>query len=203
MFLAVEATALLPLPPERFELATWSRPKVSPDCHVKAAGVLYSVPWRLIGRHVDARVTATTVEVFVDGRLVKTHRRIAKGRQTDWADYPPEKVAFFMRTPTWCRRRASELGAHVTVVVAELLTDNALHHLRAAQGVIGLADRHGADRLDDACRRALDVGDPTYRTIKGILTTAPSDPTPLAAVSTPAHLHGAARLFNPDHEAVS
>jgi len=142
--------------------------------------------------------------VFVDARLVKTHRRIAKGRQTDWGDYPPEKVAFFMRTPAWCRRRAGELGAHIGVVVTELLTDGALHHLRAAQGVIGLAERHGVDRLDDACRRALEAGDPTYRTIKGILATAaPSDPVQAAAASTPAHLHGAARLFNPDHQAVS
>jgi transposase len=204
VFLAVEAPALRPLPPERFELAAWSRPKVSPDCHVKVAGALYSVPWRLIGRRVDARVTAATVEVFVDARLVKTHRRITRGRQTDWADYPPEKVAFFMRTPAWCRRRAGELGAHVAVVVGELLIDSALHHLRAAQGVIGLAERHDIDRLDDACRRALEVGDPTYRTIKGILTTATtSEPVQLAAASTPAHLHGAARLFNPDREAVS
>jgi hypothetical protein len=204
VFVAVEAPVLRPLPPERFELAAWSRPKVSPDCHVKVAGALYSVPWRLIGRRVDARVTATTVEVFVDARLVKTHRRITRGRQTDWADYPPEKVAFFMRTPAWCRRRAGELGDHVAVVVGELLTDSALHHLRAAQGVIGLAERHGVDRLDDACRRALEVGDPTYRTIKGILTTAvPDEPVQLAAASTPAHLHGPARLFNPDREAVS
>jgi len=203
VFLAVEAPAMRALPPERFELAVWSTPKVSPDCHVKVAGALYSVPWRLIGRRVDARTTAATVEVFVDAYLVKTHRRIAKGRQTDWGDYPPEKVAFFMRTPVWCRRRAGELGVHVAVVVGELLTDGALHHLRAAQGVIGLADRHGVDRLDDACRRALEVGDPTYRTIKGILTTTLVEPVQLAAASTPAHLHGPSRLFNPDREAAS
>jgi hypothetical protein len=35
--------------------------------------------------------------------------------------------------------------------------------------VIGLAERHGADRLDAACRRAIDVSDPTYRTVDGIL----------------------------------
>jgi hypothetical protein len=167
------------------------------------AGALYSVPWRLIGRRVDARLTAVAVEVFVDARLVKTHRRIAKGRQTDWGDYPPDKVAFFMRTPVWCRRRAGELGPHVAVVITDLLADGALRHLRAAQGVIGLAERHPIDRLDDACRRALEVSDPTYRTIKGILATTIVEPVQSAAASTPAHLHGAARLFNPDREAAS
>jgi hypothetical protein len=38
-----------------FELATWSRPKVGPDCHIKVGKALYSVPWRFIGRQVDTR----------------------------------------------------------------------------------------------------------------------------------------------------
>ena len=75
-----------------------------------------------------------------------------------------------MRTPTWCRRRAAELGPSVLEVVLGLLEDGALHHLRAAQGVLGLAERHGDVRLNLACRRAIDVGDPGYRTVKGILT---------------------------------
>ena len=43
------------------------RPKVGPDCHIKVGQALYSVPWRFIGRHVDAREGDRTVEVFVDG----------------------------------------------------------------------------------------------------------------------------------------
>ncbi|MGH3182069.1 MAG: Mu transposase domain-containing protein, partial [Streptosporangiaceae bacterium] len=187
------------LPAERFELASWSSPKVGPDCHVKVGRALYSVPWRHIGTRVDARETDRVVEVFVGTALVKTHPRIEKGRQTDWDDYPPEKVAFFMRTPVWCRHKAAELGTHVGVVVADLLTDGALHHLRAAQGIIGLADKHGADRLDLACARAIEVGDPTYRTIKGILAAGteadgagPAEPASCA----PAHLHGPTSLFD-------
>ena len=49
------------------------------------------------------------------------------------------------------------------------MRDNAIHHLRSAQGVLGLRDKYGCDRLDAACARALAVGDPAYRTIKGIL----------------------------------
>ena len=51
------------------------------------------------------------------------------------------------------------------------MADNAIHHLRAAQGVLGLRDKHGCERLEAACARALAVGDPAYRTIKGILAT--------------------------------
>jgi hypothetical protein len=84
-----------------------------------------------------------------------------------------------MRGPTWCRRRADEIGAATTAVIADLLRDNALFRLRAAQGVLGLADRHGADRLERACAKAIAVDDPTYRTIKGILAVRrEADPPP-------------------------
>ena len=47
---------------------------------------------------------------------------------------------------------------------------NALHRLRAAQGVLASAPTNTATpRLEAACARAIAVGDPTYRTIKGIL----------------------------------
>lgn len=44
-----------------------------------------------------------------------------------------------------------------------------MFRLRAAQGALGLADKHGLARLEKACARAIEVGDPTYRTVKGIL----------------------------------
>lgn len=203
IFDAEEAGALLALPAVSFELATWSTPKVGPDIHVKVGKALYSVPWAHIGRRLDARAGVRTVELYLDGKLIKTHVRIERGRQTDPADYPPEKVAFMMRTPAWCRRRAGDLGADVAEVVATLMEVNALYRLRQAQGVVGLADTYSPERLNAACARAIRVGDPTYKTVKGILVAGtehdddgdgPSDGASMA-VSAPAHLHGPARLF--------
>jgi transposase len=195
VFRATEAACLLPLPAREYEPAAWSRPKVAPDAHVAVEGALYSVPWTLIGRQLDARASARHVALYLEGELVKTHARVAKGRRaTDWADYPPEKVAFLQRTPAWCRRRAGELGEAVAEVAAALLAGGALHHLRAVQGVIGLAERHGPERLEAACARALAAGDPSYRTIKGILLAGLEGAPLLEAPpprAVPAFLHGA------------
>jgi hypothetical protein len=70
--------------------------------------------------------------------------------------------------------------------------------------VLGLADRYGAARLDAACRRAIEVGDPSYRTVRGILKAGAEHDSQQVAVTpiAPAHLHGPDRLFNPDREAV-
>ena len=48
------------------------------------------------------------VQFFIGGKLVKTHPRKPRGKQTDFADYPPEKIAFHMRTPAWCRKQAAD-----------------------------------------------------------------------------------------------
>ncbi|HEY3088276.1 MAG TPA: hypothetical protein VGJ59_09455 [Jatrophihabitantaceae bacterium] len=64
-------------------------------------------------------------------------------------------------------------------MVAELLQVNALFRLRAAPGVLGVADQYGPERLEAACGKAVLVGDATYRTIKGILAAAAeTDPPP-------------------------
>lgn len=103
-----------------------------------------------------------------------------------------------MRTRSWCRRRATEIGPAATAVISELLAENALFRLRAAQGVLGLAERHDPARLEAACVKATAAEDPSYRTIKGILaagteTTATARAT--GDASAPAHLHGPDQLF--------
>ncbi len=135
----------------------------------------------------------------LDAKLIKTHVPVERGRQTDVADYPPEKVALFMATPAWCRRQADQLGESVAELVGVLMEVNALYRLRQAQGVVRLADRHGAERLDAACRRALIVGDPCLKTVRGILiagTEGDGDERAETPPSAPAHLHCPQRLFH-------
>jgi transposase len=197
LFMAEERRTLSPLPARAFELARWSNRKVAPDIHVKVGRALYSVPWRHIGHEVECKQAAHTVEIYKGGVLVCTHARIERGRQTNCDHYPPEKIAFMMRTPQWCGRRAAELGEAVSELVGHLLEENALYRLRQAQGVVGLATAHGSERLEAACRLAISAGDPTYKTVKGILTNGvEDDAAPTQQVpSAPAHLHGPDVLF--------
>jgi hypothetical protein len=115
------------------------------------------------------------------------------------AHYPPEKIAFQMRTPTWCRTRSAEIGVATTAVIDGLLAVDALYRLRSAQGVLGLATKYDPARLELACAKAIDAGDPSYRTIKGILAAgldhgAP-DPAPRGDGGAAAFLHWPLQLF--------
>ncbi|GAA2001255.1 IS21 family transposase [Catenulispora subtropica] len=197
VFEAIESEMLLPLPEAPFTLARWSTATVGPDIHIKVGRTLYSVPWKLIGRRVDVRSTATMVQVFLDGELVKTHAALEQGKRTDAADYPPEKIAFQMRTPVWCRTQAAEVGDACRALIDGLLEVNALYRLRAAQGVLGLRKKYGDARLEAACVKATAVGDPSYRTVKGVLIAGTeTDPEPETGdAGAAAFLHGPAGLF--------
>ena len=78
VFAAIEKDALRPLPAEPFVLATWAKAKIGTDIHARVEKVLYSVPWRHIGKTADVRITATMVQFFIGGQQVKTHPRTTK-----------------------------------------------------------------------------------------------------------------------------
>ena len=138
------------------------------------------------------------VECYLDYDLVKVHLRGTKGeRVTDWNDYPPEKAAFFLRTPDWCRYQAVLIGKAAKETIEALLAKHALHYLRQCQGIIRLADKYGQGRLNHACARANAFGDPAYRTVKTILERG-LDEEPLLfelVKMLPAFLHGPDNLF--------
>jgi len=170
LFRLAEENQLKPLPAMPFEIVTWHQAKVAPDCHIQVGSTLYSVPYQYVGKTVAVKLGSRVIEVYLDYELIKTHSRGARGqRVTDWNDYPPEKAAFFQRTPDWYLQRASLIGIATRQTVEALLEEHAFHNLRQCQGILRLAEKYGKDRLEQACARANAFGDPRYRTVKTIL----------------------------------
>ena len=195
-----EKPCLRPLPRERWESATWQTAKIGMDCHGSVARSFYSVPFKYAGRTLDVRLTDKTVQFFLGEDLVKTHVRAGDPlkmgggrRKTDLADLPAEKTAFYVRNPEWCVAQAAEIGPAALAAVREVLSVNTLYNLRQAQGIVRLAERYGALRLNAAAERAASFGDPRYMTVKNILEKGlerlPSS-SGGAASELPAFLHG-------------
>ena len=127
----------------------------------------------------DVRITATMVEFFIGGELVESHPVVAG--QAERLGLPAGEVRFHMRTRAWCRRKAAGIGPS-SVPDRRAARRQRLYRLRAAQGVIGLADKHDPSRLEAACAKAITAGDPSYRTVRGILTASTEqDQLPAAA----------------------
>ena len=110
VFEAAEKGTLAALPAGEFVLAEWRTAKVGPDIHASVAKVLYSIPWRHIGKTLDVRLTFTMVQFFDRGELVKTHPRKQRGKQTDLADYPIRKSRISCGPPRGAAARPRASG---------------------------------------------------------------------------------------------
>jgi transposase len=71
-----ERPLLLPLPAEPFDCAEVSTPRVDGKSRIKLRLNHYSVPVRLVGLKVEARLGATTVDIYAAGKLVAQHDRL-------------------------------------------------------------------------------------------------------------------------------
>ena len=183
----LERPLLRRLPAVAPDLGSWHRVVLHRDCHVQFDKALYSAPFTLVGKTLWLRATDTVVALFEDYRHLYTHLRAQRpGQRMTVAEHmPPEARAFFERDRQWCDRQAHAVGARCAELVARLLTDHIAERLRAAQGVIALAKRYGAARLEAACARALAHDSPHYRTVKTILSTG-ADQLPVEEPQTPA-----------------
>ena len=194
MFEALDRPALKPLPQHRYEYAEWKKVRVNIDYHIEIERHYYSVPYQLVKRQLDARITAHTVECFYKHNRVASHIRSDKpGRHTTLKEHmPPSHQKWAQWTPDRFIRWANRIGPSTTKFIAELMSSrpHPQQAFRSALGVLRLSKSYGDDRLEAACKRAMSIGSTSYRSVASILKHAldqkpPEDPTD----DTPALVH--------------
>ncbi|TEB08543.1 Integrase core domain protein [Pelotomaculum schinkii] len=101
LFEALDKPALKPLPPMHYEFAYWKKAKVNIDCHIQMENNFYSVPYKLVRKQVDVRITATILEVFFKGERVCSHPLChGRGRYaTDSRHFSPAHRSYLEWTP--------------------------------------------------------------------------------------------------------
>lgn len=173
LFEQLDRPALKPLPATRYELAEWKSCRVNIDYHVEAAHNFYSVPYQLVHECVDARLTASTVEVFFKGRRIASHARLTgRGRFSTCVDHMPHAHrAHAEWTPSRLIAWAQQTGPATGRLVAGMLErrPHPEQGYRACLGLMRLGREHGADRLEAACLRAERLRSYRFRTVDHIL----------------------------------
>jgi len=174
LFEELDRPALRPLPPDRYEFATWRDARLGLDYHVEVRSErhYYSAPYRLIGEALRVRLSAGTVEVFYKGRRVASHVRAYKpGWSTDPAHMPESHRRHAEWTPSRILAWAAKTGPATAALVEEMMArrPHPEQGFRSCIGIIALSDRYGADRLEAACARAGHAGSYSYRSVQSIL----------------------------------
>jgi transposase len=140
---------------------------------VDVEGHYYSVPHALVGRKLDVRHTANTVEAFHQGQRVACHRKVdLRGRHTTVDAHMPPHHQFAKWSPERLARWAEKTGPATAGLVTAILRGrrHPEQGYRSCLGILRLGDRYGAARLEAACQRALSINALSYRSVESILS---------------------------------
>jgi transposase len=188
-FQQVEQARLQPLPDTPYDLAIWKKVSLGRDCHVNFDHAYYSAPHRLIHHELWVCGGIQQVRIYNNHKeLIATHDRARyPGERLTHLDHlPPEKVPGLLLDRDDCLACAAELGSATLQAVQTLLDDPVIDRLPTVGRLLRLRRKFGDERLEAACERALYFNDPTYKTVKRILTQSLDDqPLPIA-VTLPA-----------------
>ncbi len=194
-FAELDAPALLPLPLQRYEIATFKTVRVHIDYHVEVEGHRYSVPHPMVGQVLEVRMTSGTIEVLHRGQRIASHARNSRrgGFSTIAEHMPAAHRAHMEWTPQRLIHWGKDIGSATAAVVTRLLEQHKHpeHGYRACLGLLSLAKRYGKPRLEAACALALQLGACQYRHVRDILANN-RDRTRQATQSdwvSPAHVH--------------
>lgn len=173
LFEKTDRPALKALPADAYEYADWKQQRVAPDYHVTIDGHFYSVPERCTGAKLWIRATQHAVEVFDGGRRVACHIRSRhQGGRTTLRDHmPPAHRRYADWTPEKIKAQAAGIGPHTQALV-DLIMREKRHPeqgFRACSGILRLAGSFGEDRLEAACKRAMEIGARSYSSVQSIL----------------------------------
>ena len=187
---AEERPFLRPLPPRPFELATWKVATVGPNYHISVERMNDSVPFEYIKQKVDVRLTRATVEVFYGGNRICSHPRLY-GRFNQYSTIqehmPPEHQKYVQWNGERFIHWAGKVGSNTQVAVQAILSGYKVEQqgYKSCMGLLKLADKYTPERLENACKRALEYTPrPSLKNIQAILASGQDKAIPEQSTAT-------------------
>ena len=169
----LDGKRMRPLTATRYVSADWRVRRAGLDYQVAIDRHYYSVPWRFAREQIEARITATSIELFRKGERIAAHMRSSgNGRHTTVPEHMPSSHRRFADwTIERITREASAIGPDAALLCEKILAErpHPEQGFRACLGIIRLVKGFGRERVNAACGRALEIGARTYGSVRSIL----------------------------------
>jgi transposase len=173
LYAELDRPVLQALPAVPYVLAYWKTVRASIDYHVEVDQHYYSVPYQLAGQKMEARFTATSVEILHGGKRVASHMRSsAAHRHTTVREHMPKShQAHLGWPPSRLIHWAETIGAATAQVVRTILESKPHPEIgyRACLGIMSLGKTYSNARLEAASQRAVQLQACSYQSLKSIL----------------------------------
>lgn len=173
-FEEIDRPALTLLPTETFEFTEFRKVTVGLDGCFEVDGSTYSAPYTLCRKPVELRITANLIEILYRGRRVASHERTSgKALVIDPQHLQPADRHFGMWTADRELAWAAAIGPKTHAFLGQLLAASKVKEqgYRSAGALKRMEKEFGAERLEAACARALDIGASSLTSVRSILNT--------------------------------
>ena len=158
----IDRHALQTLPDRRFEYGRRKTCRVNIDYHVDVDGHFYSVPHRLVHEAVEARSTATVVEIFHRRNRIATHPRSRRkgGYTTDKNHMPKSHRAHSQWSPGRILKWAATVGPRTEELAATILQSRPHPEMgyRSCLGIIRLERKYRLCSPGASLRKSTGIG---------------------------------------------
>jgi transposase len=179
---AEERPLLLPLPIEPFRYYQYGERTVHLDGCVEVEAAYYGAPPGWIGRQVQVQWDSLHVRLLnpQTGELLREHLRQARGKHRIKEEDRPKKTPL---GTVALLNRADKAGSQIGVLCRAMHGKQDQAAVRRILGVLSLAKKYGATRVDDACAAAVEIGAANpYHFVRRYLERNPQLPLSLRQV---------------------
>ena len=191
-FLAVDRPNLKPLPPEDFEIVSYTDLKVSSNCCVYLGRDqhYYSVPYRHISKTAHVAYTRSLVKIYVDGGLVATHARdYGRGKYTIVEEHLASRSSEYRGlSADRYIERAEKASTVLGDVVRHIFYSSRMPaetHYRTCDGLLSLQRSTDPEIFRTACETALSHGRCNYGFIRALVESKCAGVGQAASPSSP------------------
>lgn len=172
LFEALDKPVLKPLPSAAYEFTDIHSAKVGIDYHVFYKEHFYSVPHAYVGKVVEVHATQRLVRVYHHLECIAQHIRSERsGGFTCCDEHMPKNHQHQKWSPDRLKNWAGQIG-EATLAVTSAILESKRHPeqgYRACLGLLNLAKTYGDTRLEHACHKALEIGNPCRASVQSLL----------------------------------
>ena len=169
-----ERNTLRALPEHPYEYHIFKQLLVMPDCFISYKYNYYSVPYKYIGKRIDARIYADRIEAWLNGVKLSEHplAKDCKGKHLyDNKHFPPSSSNYGDWNSTNFKKWAYKIGPYAYALTEKIfeLKPEQVYYQRI-NTILCLANTYPDERVNKACAIALEnYKYPTSHAVKQIL----------------------------------
>lgn len=171
VFLEKEGSELHILPSTSFELETYHEGKVRRDGHVRFQNKYYSVDKEFYDKKVFIIGTKNIVKIYHRGELLETHNKVTnKFQSKSTKTHHLEPYEQIIKDGKIYLEKAKKIGPSTTELIeAILLKGRGFIDTRKIWGILSLDKSYPLEKIDQACKYALELEELSYRVVEAEL----------------------------------